>query len=117
MQDSAEVGRLQAEYDKIESAISVYEAKHGQFPICSGGNNTACNISTIISSLTVDGVPTKNPDDTDIQYRANDDGGTSPAWSDRLRNMRSEEFCRVVRKPYEAYTAANSRFSSAPSCW
>ena len=117
MQDSAEIGRLQAEYDKIEGAISIYEAKNGQFPICSGGNNTACNISTIIPAMTVDGLPTKNPDDTDIQYRANDTGGDSAIWSVRLKNMRDEEFCKAVWKPYPAHTGANSWFSSAPDCW
>ena len=37
VQSAAEISRMQAEYDKIENAISIYEAKNGVYPVCAAG--------------------------------------------------------------------------------
>ncbi len=108
IQNSAEVGRMQAEFERIETAISTYEAKHVAYPMCAAGGS-GCAFSEIVPVLGVDGLPTTNPDGTDINYVASN--GSPHRWAVRLKNMQTNELCKQGFNPLTTW------WSSVPACW
>lgn len=108
MQGSAEIARLQSDFEKIKNAISVYEAKHGVYPECAAGGS-GCAFSEITPKLTVDGLPTTNPDGTVINYVASN--GTPHRWAVRFKNMQSNALCK------QGFNPLTSWWSSIPACW
>ena len=108
--DSAEVGRMQSEFKRIETAISTYEAKHAAYPMCAAGGS-GCVFSEIVPVLGVDGLPTTNPDGTVINYVASN--GSPHRWAVKLKNTRTNESCKQGFNPLSTWWSS----TPAPACW
>lgn len=111
MQTSAEVARLQGEFERIKNGISVYEAKNGTFPRCATNPvRNECNMADLVDNLTVTGLPTTNPDGTPIIYVVAGSGYDS--WGVRMKNMQSGTSCKQGFKVVASWWG-----SGTPACW
>lgn len=108
--DDAYDSRLKADASNIAKAINLYQSKYNVIPICSGGNGTSCNVSSLDFGSYTMTMPI--PDRGQYIYVGNNTATVKNNWAVRAYATRTDSaYCKFGHYPNHP-----NWFSSAPNC-
>lgn len=94
----------------VASAIEMYRAENGTYPICSGGDGMSCTLASMRTVL-VPKYTSALPDNATRPYMyVATEGSLGPAWSIRIYKDSISAYCKTGQKMVATW------WSSAPNC-